>query len=78
MSGAVTRAIERARTLVDRASAASASRQKKARLKKAIRLLTKAARGVRRQQDLPVDCVVALGSNLEQVRLRAERLARTL
>jgi len=78
LAQAVTRAFGRAQSLVDRASVAPRVRQAKTKLRKAVRLLAKASRLVRAQGNLPVDCVVALGSILEEARIRAERLARTL
>jgi hypothetical protein len=75
---ALGRAIVRARTLVDRAAEASSARRAKARLRKAIRALARAGRIVRRQRTLPTDCAAVLAANLEDVRSKAERLARSL
>ena len=78
MPPAISRAVARAQTLVDRANEASSPRQARIRLRKAIRQLAKAGRIVRRRGDLPVDCVVAVAVNLEDVRLQAAGLARAL
>jgi hypothetical protein len=75
---AVTRAVDRAQSLVDRASEASSSRQAKLRLQKAVHQLSKARRVVRRKSGLPAACIVAVRTNLEALRLQAEMLARTL
>jgi hypothetical protein len=77
VADAVTRGFARAQTLVDRASAAPRPRKAKVRLRKAIRILRTAARVVRRG-DLPGECALALVEMLDEARLRAERLVRTL
>jgi hypothetical protein len=67
--------VARAQSFVARAGEAASSRQARIRLRKAIRQLVKAGRVVRRQRSLEIDCIVAVATNLDQLRRRAERLA---